>query len=70
MDRTFLGASRWLDDINLPKLGHRLGAGEDEHHSGVFHPGNPIARACGIPRSARPQKNRSEISAGMRCIFL
>lgn len=33
MDRTFVGASRRLDDIDLPKLGIRLGGGEDELHA-------------------------------------
>lgn len=33
MSRTFIGASRRLDDIDLPKLGHRLGVGEDEMHA-------------------------------------
>lgn len=33
MDRTFIGASKRLDDIDLPKLGHMLGVGEDEMHA-------------------------------------
>lgn len=27
MDRSFRGAAKRLDDIDLPKLGHRLGVG-------------------------------------------
>lgn len=33
MDRSFRGAAKRLDDIDLPKLGHRLGVGEDEIHA-------------------------------------
>lgn len=33
IDRTFLGASKRLDDVDLPKLGHILGVGEDEIHA-------------------------------------
>lgn len=33
MDRTFVGASRRLDDIDLPKLGAKIGVGEDEIHA-------------------------------------
>jgi hypothetical protein len=33
MDMTFRGAAKRLDDIDLPKLGHRLGVGEDEIHA-------------------------------------
>lgn len=33
MDRTFLGASKRLDDIDLPKLGRMIGVGEDEIHA-------------------------------------
>lgn len=33
MDLSFRGAAKRLDDIDLPKLGHRLGVGEDEIHA-------------------------------------
>lgn len=33
MDRSFRGAAKRLDDIDLPKLGYRLGVGEDEIHA-------------------------------------
>lgn len=33
MTRTFVGASRRLDDIDLPKLGALIGVGEDELHA-------------------------------------
>lgn len=33
MTRTFVGASRRLDDIDLPRLGAILGVGEDEIHA-------------------------------------
>ncbi|MER9211645.1 N-acetylmuramidase family protein [Mesorhizobium sp. M0663] len=33
MDMTFRGAARRLDDIDLPKLGARIGVGEDEMHA-------------------------------------
>lgn len=33
MDRSFKGAAKRLDDLDLPRLGHRLGVGEDEIHA-------------------------------------
>ncbi|MER9232102.1 N-acetylmuramidase family protein [Mesorhizobium sp. M0622] len=33
MEMTFKGAARRLDDIDLPKLGARIGVGEDEMHA-------------------------------------
>jgi hypothetical protein len=33
MTVTFKGAAKRLDDIDLPKLGHRIGVGEDEIHA-------------------------------------
>lgn len=33
MDRSFRGAAKRLDDIDLPKIGHRIGVGEDELHA-------------------------------------
>lgn len=33
MDTTFKGAARRLDDLDLPKLGARIGVGEDEIHA-------------------------------------
>lgn len=33
MNRTFKGAAKRIDDIDLPKLGHLLGVGEDEIHA-------------------------------------
>lgn len=33
MDTTFKGAARRLDDLDLPKLGARIGVGEDEMHA-------------------------------------
>ena len=33
MDMTFKGAARRLDDLDLPKLGARIGVGEDEIHA-------------------------------------
>ncbi|MER8726123.1 N-acetylmuramidase family protein [Mesorhizobium sp. M0213] len=33
MDRLFKGAARRLDDMDLPKLGARIGVGEDEMHA-------------------------------------
>lgn len=33
MNQTFRGAARRLDDIDLPKLGARIGVGEDEIHA-------------------------------------
>lgn len=33
MDTTFKGAARRLDDIDLPRIGHRIGVGEDELHA-------------------------------------
>lgn len=30
MDRNFASAVKRLDDIDLPKIGHRIGVGEDE----------------------------------------
>lgn len=33
MEHSFKGAAKRLDDIDLPKLGHRLGVGEDEIHA-------------------------------------
>jgi len=33
MDRTFKGRAKRLDDIDLPKIGHRIGVGEDELHA-------------------------------------
>lgn len=33
MDRTFKGAAKRLDDIDLPKIGARIGVGEDELHA-------------------------------------
>jgi hypothetical protein len=33
MDLSFRGAAKRLDDIDLPKLGHKLGVGEDEIHA-------------------------------------
>lgn len=33
MVQSFLGASKRLDDIDLPKLGSRIGVGEDEIHA-------------------------------------
>lgn len=33
MDATFKGAARRLDDIDLPRIGHRIGVGEDELHA-------------------------------------
>lgn len=33
MDTSFRGAAPRLDDIDLPRLGHRIGVGEDELHA-------------------------------------
>ncbi|MER8938737.1 N-acetylmuramidase family protein [Mesorhizobium sp. M0915] len=33
MDATFKGAAKRLDDLDLPKLGARIGVGEDEMHA-------------------------------------
>ncbi|CAM5659042.1 hypothetical protein MAUB1S_11478 [Mycolicibacterium aubagnense] len=33
MDRTFVGAARRLDDVDLPRIGALIGVGEDELHA-------------------------------------
>lgn len=50
MDRTFLGASKRLDDIDLPKLGHRMGVGEDEMHAFI----DVETRGSGFDENGRP----------------
>lgn len=51
MTRTFLGASRRLDDIDLPKLGARIGVSEDELHAFL----DVETRGSGFDELGRPR---------------
>jgi hypothetical protein len=51
MDRTFKGAAKRLDDIDLPILGARLGVGEDEIHAFI----DVETRGSGFDAEGRPQ---------------
>lgn len=51
MDRTFRGAAKRLDDIDLPKLGHQLGVGEDELHAFL----DVETRGSGFDPQGRPR---------------
>ena len=48
--RTFIGAARRLDDVDLPKLGDRLGVGEDEIHAFL----DVETRGTGFDKLGRP----------------
>lgn len=50
MDRTFVGAAKRLDDIDLPKLGACIGVGEDEIHAFV----DVETRGHGFDAQGRP----------------
>lgn len=50
MDLTFKGRAKKLDDIDLPKLGHRLGVGEDEIHAFI----DVETRGYGFDKLGRP----------------
>ncbi|CAH2407467.1 hypothetical protein [Mesorhizobium ventifaucium] len=50
MDANFKGAARRLDDLDLPKLGARIGVGEDEIHA--FLDVEPAGMAS-TPRAGR-----------------
>ena len=51
MDLSFKGRAKRLDDIDLPKLGHRLGVGEDEMHAFV----DVETRGSGFDAQGRPR---------------
>lgn len=50
MDMSFKGAAKRLDDIDLPKLGARLGVGEDEIHAFL----DVETRGTGFDSQGRP----------------
>ncbi|QDC00382.1 N-acetylmuramidase family protein [Mesorhizobium sp. 8] len=50
MDTTFRGAAKRLDDIDLPKLGHLIGVGEDELHAFI----DVETRGSGFDAQGRP----------------
>lgn len=47
----FRGAAKRLDDIDLPRIGHRIGVGEDELHAFM----DVEAAGSGFDRSGRPK---------------
>jgi hypothetical protein len=51
MDTTFRGAAKRLDDIDLPKLGHLIGVGEDELHAFI----DVETRGSGFDAQGRPR---------------
>lgn len=48
---SFRGAARRLDDIDLPRIGHRIGVGEDELHAFM----DVEAAGSGFDRQGRPK---------------
>ncbi len=50
MDTTFRGAAKRLDDIDLPKIGHLIGVGEDELHAFI----DVETRGHGFDNQGRP----------------
>ncbi len=50
MDLSFKGRGKRLDDIDLPKLGHKLGVGEDEMHAFI----DVETRGYGFDKLGRP----------------
>lgn len=48
--QTFRGRARRLDDIDLPRLGHRIGVGEDEIHAVL----EVESRGSGFDKQGRP----------------
>lgn len=50
MDLTFKGRGKRLDDVDLPRLGHRLGVGEDEIHAFI----DVETRGHGFDKLGRP----------------
>jgi hypothetical protein len=51
MDRSFAGAAKRLDDIDLPRIGHRIGVGEDEIHAFM----DVEAAGSGFDQKGRPK---------------
>lgn len=51
MSISFKGAAKRLDDIDLPKMGHRLGVGEDEVHAVM----DVESRGTGFDGAGRPR---------------
>lgn len=51
MDLTFKGRAKRLDDIDLPKLGHQIGVGEDELHAFL----DVETRGSGFDDKGRPR---------------
>jgi len=51
MDLTFHGAAKRLDDIDLPKIGARIGVGEDEIHAFM----DVEAAGSGFDNQGRPK---------------
>lgn len=51
MNLSFRGAAKRLDDIDLPKLGHQLGVGEDELHAFL----DVETRGTGFDQQGRPR---------------
>lgn len=51
MDTTFKGRAKRIDDIDLPKLGHQIGVGEDELHAFI----EAETRGTGFDAEGRPR---------------
>lgn len=51
MDRSFKGRAKRLDDIDLPKIGHTIGVGEDELHAFM----DVEAAGSGFDSNGRPK---------------
>ena len=75
----FTGRAKRLEDIDLPRIGHEIGVGEDEIHaiidveaagSGFDSKGRVKAAVLPVPVWAPPSKSCPASTAGMACAWI